>query len=162
MSGSVTAATGALRDEILAAETRRQAALIAKDLDALDALFDESLVHVHAPGEVHTKQLLLEHVATRGVYLEITRGDLTVRVIGEVAIVTGSITNRMKAPGGGERTLSGEVTQVLRKTEAGDWVFVSFQMTPYGDRVWGKLPSQGAEPGATAAGSTGETKENNA
>lgn len=163
----VTKATGALREEILTAESARQAALIAKDIDALDALFDESLVHVHAPGEVHTKQLLLEHVATRGVYLEITRGDLLVRVIGDVAVVTGPITNRMKAPGGGERTLSGEVTQVLRHTDAG-WRFISFHMTPYGDKVWGKLPSQ-AEAGeagkayaAGGAGSTSETKESNA
>lgn len=139
---TIIEATGELRDEILAAETRRQEALIAKDLDALDALFDESLVHVHAPGEVHTKALLLEHVATRGVYLQITRGDLGVRVIGDVAVVTGSITNRMKAPGGGERTLSGEVTQALRRVADNDWKFISFQMTPYGDKVWGKLPSE--------------------
>lgn len=138
----VALATGELRAEILATETRRRAALIAKDLDALDALFDDSLVHVHAPGEVHTKALLLEHVATRGVYLEITRGELTVRVVGDVAVVTGPITNRMKAPGGGERTLSGMVTQVLRRTDDGDWRFLSFQMTPYGDKVWGKLPSE--------------------
>lgn len=142
---TVTEATGELREAILAVEGRRQAALIAKDLDALDDLFDESLVHVHAPGEVHTKALLLEHVATRGVYLEISREDLGVRVIGDVAIVTGSITNRMKAPGGGERTLSGVVTQVLRRTDDGAWKFVSFQMTPYGDKVWGKLPSQNNE-----------------
>lgn len=139
---AVIDAEGDLRDEILAAETRRRRALVAKDLDALDALFDDSLVHVHAPGEVHTKALLLEHVATRGVYLEIVRGELAVRVVGDVAVVTGPITNRMKAPGGGERTLSGEVTQVLRRTGDGEWVFISFQMTPYGDKVWGRLPSE--------------------
>lgn len=154
----VATATGALREEILAAESARQTALIAKDIEALDALFDDALVHIHAPGEVHSKPLLLEHVATRGVYLEITRGELLMRVIGEVAIVTGSITNRMKAPGGGERTLSGEVTQVLRKTDGGGWKFVSFQMTPYGDKVWGKLPSQGEAGEAPAAGSTTDTE----
>lgn len=143
-------AEGALRDDILASETRRQEALIAKDLEALDELFDEALVHVHAPGEVHTKALLLEHVATRGVYLQITRGELKVRVIGDVAVVTGPITNRMKAPGGGERTLSGEVTQVLRRTSSGRWTFISFQMTPYGDKVWGRLPSERDEKGTQA------------
>lgn len=141
----VVEASGELREAVLAVERQRQAALIAKDLDALDAMFDDALVHVHAPGEVHSKALLLEHVATRGVYLEITRGELRVRVVGDIAVVTGPITNRMKAPGGGERTLSGEVTQVLRRTDDGGWKFLSFQMTPYGDRVWGKLPSQGAD-----------------
>ncbi len=145
-TGAVTVASGGVRDAVLAAETARQAALIAKDVAVLDALFDDALVHVHAPGEVHTKALLLEHVATRGVYLEITRGELLVRLIGDdAAVVTGSITNRMRAPGGGERTLSGEVTQVLRRSGDGSWKFVSFQMTPYGDKVWGRLPSQGAE-----------------
>lgn len=139
---AVVEASGGLREEILAAERRRQEALIAQDLDALDALFDDSLVHVHAPGEVHTKALLLEHVATRGVYLEITRGELAVRVVGDVAVVTGPVTNRMRASGGGERTLSGEVTQVLRRTGAGEWKFISFQMTPYGEKAWGRLPSE--------------------
>lgn len=142
---AVIEATGELREEILAAESRRQEALIAQDLGALEALFDDSLVHIHAPGEVHTKALLLEHVATRGVYLEITRGVLTVRIIGDVAIITGAITNRMKAPGGGERSISGEVTQVLRCTDDAEWVFVSFQMTPYSDKAWGALPSQSNE-----------------
>ena len=149
-AAEVVEAGGALRDDILASETRRQRALIAKDIEALDELFDESLVHVHAPGEVHTKALLLEHVATRGVYLQITRGELKVRVIGDVAVVTGPITNRMRAPGGGERSLSGEVTQVLRRTGSGEWTFVSFQMTPYGDKVWGKLPSEQNEKGTQA------------
>ncbi len=149
-AAEVVEAGGALRDDILASETRRQRALIAKDIEALDELFDESLVHVHAPGEVHTKALLLEHVATRGVYLQITRGELKVRVIGDVAVVTGPITNRMRAPGGGERSLSGEVTQVLRRTGSGEWTFISFQMTPYGDKVWGKLPSEQNEKGTQA------------
>lgn len=141
---AVAEASPSQRAEILAAETSRQRALIERDLVALDALFDDSLVHVHAPGEVHSKSLLLEHVAERGAYLEITRGELLVRVIGEVAVITGSITNRMNAPGGGERSLSGEATQVLRRTPAGDWRFISFQMTPYGNKVWGELPSQRA------------------
>ena len=72
------------------------------------------------------------------------------RVIGDVAVVTGPITNRMRAPGGGELSLSGEVTQVLRRTGSGEWTFISFQMTPYGVKVWGKLPSEQNEKGTQA------------
>ncbi|BDZ40086.1 nuclear transport factor 2 family protein [Microbacterium suwonense] len=89
-----------LEAEILAVETRRQEALITGDLDALSELFDDSLVHIHAPGLVHTKQLLLEHVAVRRAYIEITRQDLHVRVFGDTAVITGGIVNRMHAPGG--------------------------------------------------------------
>lgn len=127
---------------LLALEGRRQQALIDGDLDTLAEIFDDELVHIHAPGVVHTKAMLLEHTATRRAYLEMTRGELLIRVYGEIAIVTGSLTNRMRAPGGGERTLSGEVTQVVRRDAEGTWRFVSFQMTPYGDAVWGSLPSE--------------------
>jgi len=131
-----------LEAEILAVEQRRQDALVAGDLDALSEIYDDSLIHVHAPGLVHTKQLLLEHVAVRRAYIEITRQDLLVRVFGDTAVVTGGIVNRMRAPGGGERIVDGVVTQVLHHEEDGQWRFVSFQMTPYGDQVWGSLPSE--------------------
>ncbi|MGH3589039.1 MAG: nuclear transport factor 2 family protein [Pseudonocardia sp.] len=148
-------ADDATRAEILAVEDRRRAALLAVDLDTLDALFDDSLVHVHAPGLVHTKAQLLEHVATRQAYLDIERGELTVRLVGDVAVVTGRIVNRMRAPDGGERVLGGVVTQVLARGDDG-WRFVSFQMTPDGEQVWGALPSeQAASSGSTTEGDEG-------
>jgi ketosteroid isomerase-like protein len=128
--------------EILAAEQRRQQALIEVDLDTLDALFDDSLVHIHAPGLVHDKAQLLEHTATRRAYLEITRGSLNVRVFGDVAVVTGPITNRLRTADGGERTLAGVATQVLVRSPDLGWRFVSFQMTPYGEQAWPSLPSE--------------------
>lgn len=128
--------------EILAVEKRRQDALISGDINALSDLFDDSLIHIHAPGLVHTKKLLLEHVAVRRAYIEITRQDLLVRVFGDTAVMTGGIVNRMHAPDGGERIVDGVVTQVLHRDADGQWRFVSFQMTPYGEEVWGKLPSE--------------------
>ncbi|WP_402463885.1 nuclear transport factor 2 family protein [Isoptericola aurantiacus] len=141
MSAVVTA-DAAARTEILAVEERRRAALLAHDLDALDALFDDTLVHVHAPGLIHTKVQLLEHVATRHAYLDITRTDLVVRLVGDdVAVVTGRILNRLRRPDGGERELGGVATQVLARSGDG-WRFVSFQMTPDGEQEWGRLPSE--------------------
>lgn len=129
-------------DQILDAERRRCQALVEVDLDVLDDLFDDSLVHIHAPGLTHSKTQLLEHVSTRQAYLRITRGDLTVRQVGDVAIVTGAIHNHMRSPDGGERDLGGVATQVLRRGSDGAWRFVSFQMTPAGEEVWPDLPSQ--------------------
>jgi ketosteroid isomerase-like protein len=127
---------------ILAVEERRRAGLLAVDLAALSELYDDSLVHIHAPGVTHTKSQLLEHIATRQAYLDMERGELTIRVIGDVAIMTGRLVNRLRTPDGGERTLGGVVTQVLRRCDDDKWRFVSFQMTPDGDQVWGALPSE--------------------
>jgi uncharacterized protein (TIGR02246 family) len=150
----VEAAEPELAEQLLAVERRRQQALVDGDLAALDDLFEDSIVHVHAPGVVQGKTELLEHVEVRRPYLEITRGELTIRVVGDVAIITGALTNRMRAPGGGERTLSGPVTQVLHLGDDGAWRFISFHMTPFGEKVWGDLPSeqQGAAQSVPAAG----------
>lgn len=134
-------------DALESVEAERQRALIAVDLEALDALFDDSLVHIHAPGVTHTKAQLLEHTASRRAYLEITRGALVTRVHGDVAVVTGEITNRLRTAEGGERTLAGVATQVLARNAEDRWVYLSFQMTPYGEQAW---PSLASERSATA------------
>jgi ketosteroid isomerase-like protein len=132
------------RAALVELERRRQTALVDGDLATLDEIFDDALVHIHAPGLVHTKALLLEHVGTRRAYLDISRGDLDVRVIGDVAIIVGSITNVLKNPDGSTREQRGQVTQVARRTEDGVWRFVHFQLTPLGEEVWGPLPSEAA------------------
>lgn len=128
--------------DILALEKRRQQALIDVDLETLDEIFDDSLVHIHAPGLTHTKAQLLEHTATRRAYLEISRGELLVRTFGDVAVITGEITNRLRTADGGSRVLTGVATQVLARSASGAWRFVSFQMTPYGEQAWPSLPSE--------------------
>ncbi|MHA3684792.1 YybH family protein [Leucobacter sp. HY1910] len=152
----IDTATPAQRAELLEVERRRQQALIDGDLETLRDIFDDSIVHVHAPGVVQNKTELLEHVEVRRPYLEMTRGELTLRVAGDTAIITGALTNRMRAPGGGERTLSGPVTQVLVRGDDGAWRFVSFHMTPYGEKAWGDLPSEqrAAQERVTAEGAT--------
>jgi ketosteroid isomerase-like protein len=124
------------RAELLAVEERRQKALLAVEIEILDDLYDASLVHTHAPGLTHDKAQLLEHVATRQAYLGISRGPLTIRLIGDVAVMTGRIVNRLASPDGTERIAAGQVIQVLRRCEDGAWRFVSFQMTPDGEPVW--------------------------
>lgn len=140
----VVLADDATRAEILAVEERRKQALLAVDLDALDDLFDESLVHTHAPGLTHDKAQLLEHVATRQAYKDMKRGELTIRVIGDVAIVTGRLINRLGSPDGTDRVLSGQVIQVLRRCGDGKWRFVSFQMTPDGEHIWAPTAAEAA------------------
>lgn len=131
---------------LLELEDRRQRALIAVDLDELDDLLADDLVHIHAPGIAHDKAQLLEHTATRRAYLQIERGPLTVRVYGDTAVLTGQIRNRLRTAEGGERTLGGVATQVAVRSADGRWRFVSFQMTPAGEEAWPPLPSQQDDP----------------
>ena len=132
------------RAEILAVEERRKQALLAVDLTTLADLYDDSLVHTHAPGLTHDKAQLLEHVATRQAYKDMTRGELTIRMVGDVAIMTGRLVNRLGSPDGSERVVSGQVIQVLRRCEDGRWRFLSFQMTPDGEHVWAPTAAEAA------------------
>ncbi|MEU8507410.1 nuclear transport factor 2 family protein [Streptomyces brevispora] len=120
--------------ELHAVERRRQRALVDVDLDALDEIFDDTLVHTHAHGITHTKTQLLEHTVSRRPYLDITRGELLIRLVGDVAVVTGPLTNLLRTPDGGERTLAGVATQILHHHDRGGWRFISFQMTPFSER----------------------------
>jgi ketosteroid isomerase-like protein len=149
--GKVETPTAEVTAQLLALEDRRRQALMTVDIAALDELFDEHLVHIHAPGVTHNKAQLLEHVATRAAYLDILRGELNIRIIGDVAIITGPVTNRLRTREGGERTLGGVATQVARRADDGEWRFVSFQMTPTGEQAWPDLPSQQANQHDTDA-----------
>lgn len=133
-----------VRAQLLAVEDERRRALLDLDLAALDRLFDDSLVHIHAPGLTHTKAQLLEHVATRHAYLDISRGELNIRLVGDAAVMTGPLVNRLRTADGGERTLGGVATQVLRRDADGGWQFISFQMTPSTEQMWPSLPSEQA------------------
>lgn len=144
--------SAATRAELLDVEDRRRQALVDGAVDELEAMLDDDLVHIHAPGVVHNKAQLLEHLATRRPYLSIDRGALDVRLVGDVAILTGPITNRLRTAGGGERTLSGIATQVLRRDADGEWRFLSFQMTPIAEQAWPNLPSQEAVAAVNSAG----------
>lgn len=114
---------------ILDLERRRQEALVAVDLAALDAMFCDDLVHVHSTGLVQDKTELLRHIDRKRGFIAIERGSLTIRIEGTTAVMTGTMTSRMRTPNGADETVMRSfVTQVLRHTDQG-WRFISFQLT---------------------------------
>lgn len=129
---------GSVVAELHELEARRRRALLEVDVAELDRLFDDELVHIHSPGLVHDKTQLMEHIRARRSFLDVVRGPLHIRLFGDVAIVVGTLTNRMRTPDG-ETTLTGVATQVLRRDDAGRWRFVHFQLTP--------TPTPAAAPG---------------
>lgn len=152
------AADAVTRAEILDVERRRIRALIDGDIGTLDELFDESIVHIHAPGLMHDKTQLLEHVAVRRAYRAIERGELNIRRFGDVAVVTGLIFNTLGSPDGTERKLSGPVTQVLHRDRAG-WKYLSFQMTPSGEHIWEPTASEKASQSSDTQSTDSRSQE---
>lgn len=112
--------------EIKRLEAARCRALAANDFAALDALLADDLVHIHTTGMVETKAQYLAGAQNRIQFLSAERGELNVRVYGDVAVATGPLDQaiRMRATGQ-ERRLESITTQVWRKT-GGRWLICSF------------------------------------
>jgi len=87
--------------EIRAVEEDRSRALLAGDWAGLANLLAEDLVHFHANGVMDGKQSYIESVSTKLDFLNIERPSLSIRIHGDVAIVTGPLnqTVRIKGPG---------------------------------------------------------------
>jgi Domain of unknown function (DUF4440) len=116
-----------VEDEIRATENKRIRALIDVDMETLQSLFSDRLAHIHSNAIVHSKDELLSYVEQRRAFIAIERGPLNIDVCGDMAVMTGRMTSRMRSEDG-EVTLSGMVTQVLC-LEAGVWRYINFQFT---------------------------------
>jgi hypothetical protein len=82
---------GAARSEVLALEAERCRAISDGDWPALEALLADDLTHTHLTGITQDKATYLAHV--RGNPRRTSRGDLTVRIYGDVAVVVGPQVN---------------------------------------------------------------------
>lgn len=114
---------------IVALEKSRFEALVKKDYGALDALFSDQLVYVHADGKIDTKPTFVAGLknGTR-TYKSITLDTLKVRVFRKAAVLNGDVVFcRINKKGE-------QVQQKLRYTalyvkEFRDWQMVSWHST---------------------------------
>jgi hypothetical protein len=75
---------------VLAAETRRYKAMIDADVAELERLLAVDLRYTHANGSVETKYQLIASLESGNLdYQTIESSDVTVRVVGDAAVVTG-------------------------------------------------------------------------
>lgn len=111
-------------------EAQRCAAMVAADLPRLRQLLHRNLVHVHAKGQVDGYE---SYFATGGFkvnYTRLERGDLTVRVFGDTALMTGRQLLEAIRKSNGERVrIDSQVMQVWVR-EGTSWRQVAFQTTP--------------------------------
>lgn len=113
-------------DAVWDVEQRRCVLINALDLGTLGTLLADDYRHVHANGTVTDKPETLRRIAAQPRHVE--RGEVSVRVWGDMAILIGEQHSRMTPPDAPEWLMRGIVTQVLRR-ECQDWLFVSFHLT---------------------------------
>lgn len=123
--------------ELLDREQARCSALMDDRMDALAALLSDDLVHVHTTGVVHGKDQLIHHAGTFLRFIDVSRGQLLIRRLGDdAAIMTGPMTNVVRRRDQGEPvTVQAFVTQVWARS-AGVWQIASFHAV--------RLPDQAA------------------
>ncbi|KXU30246.1 hypothetical protein A0J57_21130 [Sphingobium sp. 22B] len=110
-----------VEDIIRELENRRIAALVSTDLAALNNLLADDLVHVHGNGKIDDKEEYLQGVASKYRYHSIQRGDLNIRVFGNVAIVVGRLSQTVSFQGDDKRIdMNAVVTQTWTR-DADNW-----------------------------------------
>jgi len=103
--GAVLAAAGALaqqgvEDEIRKLDALRARALMKGDIPALDQMLSGNLVYTHASGWRQSKAELLASLRSGELlYRSFIINDVTVRPYGNIVMVTGTATAKVKAKG---------------------------------------------------------------
>jgi ketosteroid isomerase-like protein len=120
-----------LEQEVLAADAARVAALLAQDYDAADKLFAEELTYCHSNGNQDTKATYMEGLRSgRSRYAEMDMFEMTTRIYGDTAVLSGKFTARVIIGGGtGEANLRSRVLMVWVKRD-GAWRMVAWESTP--------------------------------
>lgn len=118
-----------IAQHILHLESERCRALVQRDVQALAALMDDRLVHVHATGKVDDKAQYLAMVSGHIDFLSVERADMRVRVHGDTAIASGRLEQAIVLRESGEqRLMRAYATQVWIRSE-GAWRQCAFHAT---------------------------------
>jgi ketosteroid isomerase-like protein len=110
----------AAREDILQLEQMRCEALRSRDMSALDALMADDLVHIHGNGHIDGKAAYLAGVANKYTFHRIERGDLQIRIYGDVAVVVGPLRQTVSVSGIDKlNEISALTTQIWVRSDAG-------------------------------------------
>ena len=117
----MTTDTSTLTQEVIQAEMERCRAVTEKDWPALEKLLAADYSHVYMTGEMHGPEEYMALVKING--RKTTRDNLQVRLIGDVAVMTGTLI-LLAEEGKPENRAS--ATQVWMKKD-GAWKQAAFQ-----------------------------------
>ena len=119
-----------LKAHLIDLEQQRCRAMMDANIERLRQLLHPDLIHVHAKGQVDG---FASYFSTGGFnvhYQRVERSNLTVRVMGDTALMTGrQFLVGVRKNGTGTVTIDSQVMQVWVK-EGDAWQQVAFQTTP--------------------------------
>jgi ketosteroid isomerase-like protein len=118
-----------IQGEIRRLEASRCLALVEVNLDTLDDLVADDVVHVHANGKTDDKAAYLAMVRGQIRFLTAVRERLDVQVYGDMAVATGTLRQSIEMAATGERVDMHIVTTQVWRRHAGTWKQVSFHAT---------------------------------
>ncbi|QFZ85099.1 DUF4440 domain-containing protein [Variovorax paradoxus] len=111
-------------------EGQRCVAMVAGDLPRLRQLLHRDLIHVHAKGQVDTHESYFASGGFKVNYTRLERGELTVRVLGDSALMTGrQLLEAVRKANGEHVRIESQVMQIWVR-EGGSWQQLAFQTTP--------------------------------
>ena len=115
--------------DIVSLEDKRYAAMTSGDFAALEVLLHEQLLYTHSSGVTDTKASWLESQRSgKTRYKSVSITDRKVRLLGDVALVTGKAHIEAEV-NGQPRTIRLIFLNAWTKTLQG-WKFVAWQSTP--------------------------------
>ena len=114
---------------VLQAERQRCEALENDDFATLKGLISRDIIHTHTRGNTDDFDSFFYHIQNRIGFVQCRRGPLTVRIVGNVAIMTGPMQNVVRFRGESEDIrVSAQVMQAWEWL--GDrWQLLAFQAT---------------------------------
>jgi ketosteroid isomerase-like protein len=109
-----------------ALEDRRQAAMLAGDLDTLGEILHDELTYVHSTGGIDTKEIYIEGLRSGTfVYKQLTRDDQTIRVHGDTGMVFYHMVADVEIRGN-MRRLDNRLLAVWAR-DGGEWRLIGLQ-----------------------------------
>ncbi|NMM04298.1 nuclear transport factor 2 family protein [Paraburkholderia sp. RP-4-7] len=115
--------------EIVRLEQARCRALVEADIDSLQKLVSDDVVHVHANGKTDDRHAYLAMVDGQIRFLEANREALDVRVYGDTAIATGRLDQVIEIKQTAQRIDMHVMTTQVWVQRGGAWQQVTFQAT---------------------------------
>lgn len=122
-------AESAAQYTILLQEAARCHALVAGDIEALDALIASTLVHVHATGMIEDRDAYFASVRNRLEFLKVERADLAIIDHGDFAIATGKLDQIVRNRVTDQTHDMKMITSQVWVRQDGEWRQASFHAT---------------------------------
>lgn len=114
---------------VIDAERRRGEALVDRDFASLRAMISRDVTHTHTRGVTDDFESYFRFIEEDLAFLEVTRGPLSVRLFGDIAVMSGEMSNLVLPRGRTEPILSRSQVLQLWAWRDGRWMQEAFQST---------------------------------